>query len=184
MEVITGCMFSGKTDELIRRLDRAEIAGQDVVVFKPSIDDRYSEDSIGSHNGKQWEAEVIDPEDVGEAEERLNGEEVVAFDEANFFSAELIEICEKLADNGRRVILAGLDTDFRGEPFEPVHELIARSEYVDKLQAICVKCGEPATRTQRIIDGDPAHRDDPTIVVGADEKYEARCRDCHEVRTG
>lgn len=182
IEIVTGCMFSGKTDELIRRLDRAEIAGQEIKVFKPSIDDRYSEDSIGAHNGKEKEAEVVDAENIEEVRQKINGEEVIAFDEANFFTSDLVELAEELADNGHRVILTGLDTDFRGEPFNPVHELIARAEYVDKLQAICVKCSEPATRTQRIIDGEPAHVDDPTIVVGADEKYEARCRNCHEVK--
>jgi thymidine kinase len=180
VEVITGCMFSGKTDELIRRLERAEIAGHSVKVYKPSIDDRYSETAIGAHNGREWEAEVVDSaEEVDEGIE----DDVVAFDEANFFSDELVEIGGRLADRGVRVIVSGLDTDFRGRPFNPVHSIIARAEYVDKLKAICVKCGDLATRTQRIIDGVPAHEDDPTIVVGADEKYEARCRSCHELKT-
>ncbi|MFB6145755.1 MAG: thymidine kinase [Candidatus Nanohaloarchaea archaeon] len=182
IEVVTGCMFSGKTDELIRRLERAEIAGQEVKVFKPSIDNRYSETAIGAHNGREWEAEVIGSEDVSDIPAMVDNEDVIAVDEANFFPEALVEVVEELADNGYRVIVTGLDQTFRGEPFEPVDRLIARAEFIDKLQAICNVCGEPATRTQRLIDGEPAHEDEPTIVVGADERYEARCRSCHVVR--
>lgn len=176
-------MFSGKTDELIRRLERAEIADQDVKVFKPTIEDRYGEEVIGSHNGREWEAEVVDSEHTGEILDLVDGEDVIGIDEANFFPPELVEIVEELASDGKRVVLAGLDQTYRGDPFEPVHELMAMAEYVEKFRAICAKCGEPATRTQRIIDGEPAHEDDPTVVVGAEEKYEARCRECHVVRT-
>ncbi|WP_332899591.1 thymidine kinase [Haladaptatus sp. CMSO5] len=184
VEVISGCMFSGKTEELLRRLRRAEIAGQEVAAFKPSIDDRYGTETIGSHDGAKWEALVVDPENPGpEIFEALNGEQVVGIDEANFFSENLVAVCEQLAEDGRRVIASGLDMTFRGEPFEPVPNLIAVAEYVDKVQAICIKCGEPATRTQRLIDGVPAHVDDPTILVGAEESYEARCRNCHTLRT-
>ncbi|WP_336359743.1 thymidine kinase [Haladaptatus sp. ZSTT2] len=184
VEVISGCMFSGKTEELLRRLRRAEIAGQEVAAFKPSIDDRYGTETIGSHDGAKWEALVVDPENPGpEIFEALNGEQVVGIDEANFFSENLVSVCEQLAEDGRRVIASGLDMTFRGEPFEPVPNLIAVAEYVDKVQAICIKCGEPATRTQRLIDGVPAHVDDPTILVGAEESYEARCRNCHTLRT-
>lgn len=183
IEVVTGCMFSGKTDELIRRLERSEIAGQEVGVFKPDIDDRYGEEVIGAHNGREWKAEVVDSENVDEVLRLAAEVDVVGIDEGNFFSQELVEIVEELAESGKRVIVSGLDTTFRGEPFEPMHRIIARAEYVDKLKAICVECGEPATRTQRIIDGEPAHEDDPTVVVGADETYEARCRECHAVRT-
>lgn len=183
IEVVTGCMFSGKTDELIRRLERAEIAGQSVKVFKPAIDDRYSDTSIGSHNGREWEAEVINTEEeTGDIPEMVGDADVVGIDEANFFPQELVQVCEELAEKGYRVVVCGLDTTYRGDPFEPVHEIMARAEYVKKLQAICVKCGEPATKTQRMINGEPAHEDEPTVVVGADEKYEARCRKCHEVR--
>ncbi len=184
IEVISGSMFSGKTEELIRRLRRAEIADQEVAVFKPSIDDRYGETTIGSHDGRQWEATLIDPEaDVLEqAQTALNGEEVVAIDEGNFFEGDLVTLCESLADDGRRVIVSGLDRTFRGEPFDPIPQLLAAAEYVDKLHAICTVCGEPATRTQRLIQGEPAHVDDPTILVGAEESYEARCRQCHTVR--
>jgi len=184
VEVVTGCMFSGKTEELLRRLRRAEIAGQEVAVFKPSLDDRYGEGTVGSHNGRQWDATIVDAEDgVREIPETLNGEKVVAIDEANFFSEELVPVCERLAADDRRVIVSGTDQTFRGEPFEPVPRLIALAEYVDKYQAICAVCGEPATRNQRLIDGEPAHVDDPTIMVGAEESYEARCRNCHTLRT-
>ncbi|QCJ46625.1 MULTISPECIES: thymidine kinase [Haloprofundus] len=185
VELITGSMFSGKTEELLRRLRRAEIAGQEVAVFKPAIDDRYGETTIGSHNGRQWEAAVVDNEGEGvwQMLDDLNGEQVVAVDEANFFSETLVEVCEALAADGRRVIVSGTDQTFRGEPFDPVPQLMALAEYVDKLQAICTVCGEPATRNQRLIDGEPAHVDDPTIMVGAEESYEARCRNCHTLRS-
>lgn len=182
IEVVTGCMFSGKTDELIRRLERAEIAEQDVKVFKPTIEDRYGEEVIGSHNGREWEAEVIDTDETRKIPDLVDGEDVIGIDEANFFPAELVEVVEELAEKGKRVVVTGLDQTYRGDPFEPVHRLMARAEYVEKFRAICARCGEPATRTQRIIDGEPAHEDDPTVVVGADEKYEARCRECHEIR--
>ncbi|WP_224268809.1 thymidine kinase [Haloprofundus salinisoli] len=185
VELITGSMFSGKTEELLRRLRRAEIAGQEVAVFKPAIDDRYGETTIGSHNGRQWGATVVDNEGEGvwQMLDDLNGEQVVAVDEANFFSEALVEVCEALAADGRRVIVSGTDQTFRGEPFDPVPQLMALAEYVDKLQAICTVCGEPATRNQRLIDGEPAHVDDPTIMVGAEESYEARCRNCHTLRS-
>lgn len=183
IEVVTGCMFSGKTEELLRRLRRAEIAGQEVAAFKPSVDDRYGEETVGSHDGRQWEATVVDPDEgVWEVADELDGEDVVAIDEANFFSDELVAVCEHLADRDRRVVVSGLDQTFRGEPFEPVPELISLAEYVDKYRAICAVCGEPATRTQRLIDGDPAHVDEPTVLVGAEESYEARCRNCHTLR--
>ncbi|RBI64313.1 thymidine kinase [halophilic archaeon] len=185
VEVVTGCMFSGKTEELLRRLRRAEIAGQSVAVFKPDLDDRYGEDTVGTHNGRSWEATVVEPEGDGvwAIADALNGEEVVAVDEANFFSDELVSVCDFLADDGRRVVVSGTDQTFRGEPFEPLPQLVALAEYVEKYQAICAKCGEPATRNQRLIDGEPAHVDDPTILVGAEESYEARCRNCHTLRT-
>jgi thymidine kinase len=184
VEVITGSMFSGKTEELLRRLRRAEIAGQDVAVFKPALDDRYGETTVGSHAGSQWDARVVPAEGEGiwTIVEDLNGQDVVAVDEANFFSAELVDVCEHLAADGRRVLVSGTDQTFRGEPFEPLPQLMATAEYVDKLQAICTVCGEPASRNQRLVDGDPAHADDATIVVGAEESYEARCRNCHTLR--
>jgi len=184
IEVITGSMFSGKTEELLRRLRRAEIAGQDVAAFTPSLDDRYGTEVVGSHAGREWEATVVAADEgVWEMLDHLDGEEVVAVDEANFFSDELVEVCQELAADGRRVVVSGLDKTFRGEPFDPVPELMAHAEYVEKLQAICVECGDPATMTQRLVDGEPAHAGDPTILVGADESYEARCRNCHTIRT-
>ncbi|MFB6268717.1 MAG: thymidine kinase [Halobacterium sp.] len=183
VEVITGSMFSGKTEELLRRLRRAEIAGQDVAAFTPAIDDRYGEATLGSHAGRTWEASVVETtaEGVSKIPTHLNGEEVVAIDEANFFPNELVEVCQSLASDGRRVVVSGTDQTFRGEPFEPIPQLMAVAEYVEKFQAICTQCGEPATRNQRLIEGEPAHYDDPTIMVGAEESYEARCRNCHVV---
>lgn len=184
IEVVTGSMFSGKTEELLRRLRRAEIAGQAVAVFTPALDDRFGDDTVGSHDGRRWEAVAIDPEsDLERVDDELNGEQVVAFDEANFFDSGLVEVCERLAADGRRVIVSGTDQTYRGEPFEPLPQLMAVAEYVEKFQAICAVCGEPATRNQRLVDGEPAHVDEPTILVGAAESYEARCRHCHTLRT-
>lgn len=184
IEVITGSMFSGKTEELLRRLRRAQIAGQSVAAFTPATDDRYGETVVGSHAGREWEATVVDGEGDGPwaALDYLNGEAVVAFDEANFFDRTLVDVATHLADDGRRVVVSGLDKTFRGEPFEPLPGLLAHADFVDKLRAICVECGEPATMTQRLVEGEPAHADDPTIVVGDEESYEARCRACHELR--
>ncbi|MWV64132.1 thymidine kinase [Halorubrum sp. JWXQ-INN 858] len=186
IEVVSGSMFSGKTEELLRRLRRAEIAEQSVAVYKPAIDDRYGEATIGTHNGRQWEATVVDAEGDGPLAivDDAGDAAVVAIDEANFFSPALVDACNALADRGARVIVTGTDQTFRGEPFEPLPRLMAVAEYVDKLRAICSCCGEPATRNQRLIGGEPAHVDDPTILVGAEESYEARCRDCHVLRTG
>jgi len=187
IEVISGSMFSGKTEELLRRLRRSEIADQSVAVYKPAVDDRYGETTIGTHTGRQWDATVIENEGDGplailDAAIAADAE-VVAIDEANFFSNALLDVCESLANRGVRVIVSGTDQTFRGEPFEPLPQIMATAEYVDKFRAICTVCGEPATRNQRLIEGEPAHVDDPTILVGAAESYEARCRDCHVVRT-
>ncbi len=180
IEVITGSMFSGKTDELIRRLRRATIARQKVQVFKPAIDNRYAEQKVTSHAGSDYDAVPIrQPGDI--LCKLLPDTTVVAIDEAQFFDAEIIAVAHKLADMGMRVIVAGLDTDFRGEPFGPMPVLMAQAERVDKLQAICMVCGEPATRTQRLVNGRPARFDDPVVIVGASELYEARCRAHHEV---
>ncbi|MGD8998492.1 MAG: thymidine kinase [Anaerolineae bacterium] len=181
IEVICGSMFSGKTEELIRRLRRAQIAKQEVQVFKHTIDTRFAEREVTSHNGVQIDA--IPVEDAAQVQEMLRPDaNVVAIDEAQFFEDEVVSLCEDLADQGVRVIVAGLDMDFRGEPFGPIPALMARAEQVHKLQAICVKCGGPASRTQRLIDGKPAAYSDPVIFVGASEVYQARCRGCHEVR--
>jgi thymidine kinase len=180
IEVICGSMFSGKSEELIRRVNRAKIARQKVQVFKPAIDNRYHDTNVVSHNGTSEQATIVDhaeeiPQNVDQ------DTEVVAIDEVQFFGLEIIDVCRTLADQGKRVIVAGLDQDFRGEPFGPTPYLMAIAEFVDKLQAICVKCGNPANRTQRLIDGKPALYDQPTILIGAAESYEARCRHCHEV---
>lgn len=180
VELICGSMFSGKTEELIRRLRRAVIARQKVQVYKPVIDTRYHEGKVTSHNGMDFEAKP-----VSSAREILLDLEpdttVVAIDEVQFFDPDVIEVCDTLAERGKRVICAGLDTDFRGVPFGPMPDLMARSEQVDKLHAICVVCGEEASRTQRLINGRPAAFDDPVVLVGAAEVYEARCRQCHQV---
>jgi thymidine kinase len=181
IEAICGSMFSGKTEELIRRVHRAQIARQKVQVFKPAIDTRYTEQEVTSHNGLQVEAVPV--ESTAQIRALIAPDTtVVALDEAQFFDDDIVTLCEELADRGMRIIVAGLDMDFRGEPFGPMPVLMARAEQVSKLQAICMVCGGPACRTQRLIDGQPATYDDPVILVGASEVYEARCRGCHEVR--
>jgi thymidine kinase len=180
IEVICGSMFSGKSEELIRRVRRAEIAKQKVQVFKPSIDDRFSSNNVASHSGYFWDAiPVQNAKDI--LLQALPDTDVVAIDEVQFFDWSVADICNELADRGVRVIVAGLDQDFRGEPFGPMPLLMAQAEIVDKLQAICVVCGAPASRTQRLINGKPASFNDPIILVGASEVYEARCRNCHQV---
>ncbi len=175
VEVICGSMFSGKTEELIRRLRRAQIAQQKVQIFKPVIDSRYLVDHITSHDQQKLVANT-----VRKATEILELVEddthVVGIDEAQFFNQDLVEVCQTLADRGVRVIVAGLDQDYKGVPFEPIPQLLAVAEYITKHNAICVVCGNPASRSQRIIDeGD-------RVVVGADEAYEARCRKCFDPR--
>ncbi len=181
VEVVCGSMFSGKTEELLRRLRRAMIARQKVQVFKPLLDDRYGLTLVKSHNGAGFQAQPV-ASAAAVLEAVAPDTTVVAIDEAQFFDAGLVEVCQRLADEGRRVICAGLDTDFRGEPFGPMPLLLALAEDVEKLRAICVVCGEPASRTQRLINGQPAAYDDPIVLIGAAEVYEARCRRCHEVR--
>ncbi|HIE57589.1 MAG TPA: thymidine kinase [Anaerolineales bacterium] len=180
IEVITGSMFCGKTEELIRRLRRATIAKQTVQVFKPAIDNRYAEEKVTSHSGANFAAHPI--QSAAEILEYLKPTvTVVAIDEAQFFDDEIVPIAQNLADRGIRVIAAGLDMDFRGEPFGPMPALMAQAEEVSKLHAICVICGEDASRTQRLVNGKPARYDDPVVIVGAAELYEARCRQHHEV---
>ncbi len=173
IEVICGSMFSGKTEELIRRLKRAEIAKLKTAIFKPKIDDRYSVEHIVSHNAlKLPSIAVSSAQDIlaqaGDAA-------VIGIDEAQFFGLDLVEVCQKLANMGKRVIVAGLDQDYTGKPFEPIPQLLAVAEDIHKTLAICVKCGNPANRTQRL------SRDAERVVVGAADIYEARCRFCHEV---
>lgn len=182
IELICGSMFSGKTEELIRRIRRAIIAKQSVQVFKPAIDKRFHVQQVTSHNGIGVDAYPV--EDSTQILRQIDSKTtVVAIDEVQFFDDGVIEICETLADKGMRVICAGLDMDFRGEPFGPMPLIMARAEDVLKLHAICVICGDEASRTQRLIDGRPAAFNDPVVLVGASEVYEARCRDCHEVLT-
>ena len=173
-------MFSGKSEELIRRMKRAVIARRSVQVFKPIIDDRYGALVVRSHDGDSF---VARPVRSSEEIPALIAAEttVVGIDEVQFFDPGIVSVVRSLVADGRRVICAGLDLDFRAEPFGPVPLLLALAERVDKLEAICVVCGEPATRTQRIVNGVPAFYDEPIIVIGAQEAYEARCRGCHEV---
>jgi len=183
IEVITGSMFSGKTDELIRRLVRARIARQKVQVFKPVIDDRYAIEKLASHAGSEFEATPVRcADDI--LEQMQEETTVVGVDEAQFFSENILKVILKLADSGIRVIVAGLDLDFRGEPFGSMPDIMALAEDVDKLHAICMRCGKDASRSQRLINGKPARYDDPIVVVGASEMYEARCRAHHEVPRG
>ncbi len=180
IEVITGSMYAGKTEELLRRIKRIEYAKKDIIVFRPKLDNRYSENEVVSHNNSRTKSVVI--ESAKEIYEHVKVlPYAVAIDEVQFFDENIIEVCEYLANKGIRVIVAGLDRDFRGEPFGVMPSLLARSEYVTKLNAICQVCGAPATRTQRLINGKPAHYNDPIILVGAKEQYEARCRHCHIV---
>jgi len=180
VEVICGSMFSGKSEELIRRVRRAQFAKQNIVVFKPKIDNRYSEEAVVSHNGSTTVAVPIS--ESSEIFEYVTPNvEVVAIDEIQFFDPEIVAVVQHLANSGYRVICAGLDQDFRGEPFGKMPELMAIAELVTKLQAVCAVCGSPASRTQRLIDGSPASYDDPIILVGASESYEPRCRHHHEV---
>ena len=172
IEVICGPMFSGKTEELIRRLRRAQIARQKVAIFKPEIDDRYSPDHLVSHSDMSLPSKSVGS--AGEILEQVGNAQVLGIDEAQFFGAELVGICKRLADRGRRIIVAGLDQDYRGDPFEPVPQLLAEAEYITKTLAICVKCGAPANRTQRITP------ESERVVVGTRDHYEARCRACFE----
>lgn len=180
IEVITGPMYAGKTEELIRRVKRLEYAEQNVIVFKPTIDDRYAADEVVSHNNNRTRSiNIAKASEIMKYVEKDT--DVVAIDEIQFLDDEAVAICEYLADHGVRVIVSGLDRDFRGEPFSFMPKLLAIAEEVTKLTAICVCCHTPATRTQRIVNGKPANYGDPIILVGAKDTYEARCRHCHEV---
>lgn len=180
IEVVCGSMFSGKTDELIRRLVRATIAKQKVQVFKPAIDIRYAVEKVASHTGSTFDA--IPVQKAAEIRSKLDQDTtVVGMDEAQFFDPEVVIVAQELAARGVRVLVAGLDTDFRGEPFGSMPILMSEAEDVIKLHAICMVCGEDASRTQRLVNGKPARYDDPVVIVGASELYEARCRKHHEV---
>lgn len=173
IEVIAGCMFSGKTEELIRRLKRAQIAKQSVKIFKPQIDNRFSATAIVSHSDQHLPSILI--KDTAELLEHCKDAQVIGIDEAQFFSNDIVEICNKLADAGRRVIVAGLDQDYKGIPFDPMPQLLAVAEYITKTLAICVVCGNPADKTQR------KTKTAERVVVGASDIYEARCRRCHYI---
>ena len=173
IEVITGCMFSGKTEELIRRLRRAQIAKQKVKIFKPLIDARYSKDSIVSHNEQSLPSILIS--DINEMINKIDDAQVIGIDEAQFFKEEIVGICNSLASQGKRIIVAGLDQDYTGKPFEPIPQLLAIAEYITKQHAICVVCGNPADKTQRKI------AEAERVIVGAADIYEARCRKCHYI---
>lgn len=181
IELICGSMFSGKTEELIRRIRRATIAKQTVQVFKPAIDKRYHAEQVTSHAGTYTDATPV-PSAADILNNLKEDVDVVAVDEVQFFDWEIVEVVQELANRGYRVLCAGLDMDFRGEPFGPMPIILSNAEVVDKLRAICVVCGEEASRTQRLIDGEPAAWDDPVVMVGAAEVYEARCRQCHSVK--
>ena len=182
IECICGSMFSGKSEELLRRIKRGVIAKQKVLLFKPSIDNRYEENMVSTHNGNSYESVNID-----KAEQIYDyiidkKYDIIGIDEVQFFDEKIVEVINKLADDGIRVIVAGLDMDFKAEPFHPMPEIMAISEMVTKLHAVCNKCGKEASRSQRLIDGEPARYDDPIVVIGASESYEARCRHCHEIK--
>ncbi len=173
IEVICGSMFSGKSEELIRRLRRAQIARQRVQIFKPRIDARYSENHIVSHSDQKIASQVVTTSQ--EIMDNLDiRTEVVGIDEAQFFDKEIVAVCNRLADMGKRVIVAGLDQDYLGRPFDPMPQLLAVAEYITKTLAICMRCGNPANRTQRLIDSEER------VIVGAADIYEARCRRCFE----
>lgn len=181
IEVIAGCMYAGKTEELLRRVRRIEYAKKSVIVFKPTIDNRYSNDEVVSHNkNKTKSINILKANDIYNYVVEPYPYAIV-IDEVQFMDEEILDVCNFYANKGVRVICAGLDKDFRGEPFGIMPEILAMAEKVTKLDAICSVCGGIATRTQRIIDGKPAYYDDPIIMVGAKEQYEARCRHCHVV---
>jgi len=182
LEVICGPMFSGKSEEMIRRLRRAEIAGQRVVIFKPRIDDRYGAADVVSHAGARMRGVPVSS--VAEVLAHAEGFDVVGIDEVQFFEPSIVAVALGLADRGVRVVVAGLDQDFRRLPFGPIPELLSHAEFVDKLQAVCHRCGGPATTTQRLVDGRPAPYSGETVLVGTAEQYEARCRGCHEPGVG
>ena len=181
IELICGSMFSGKTEELLRRVRRSEIARRRIQLFKPHIDHRHGHERVASHNGLA-RSDAIALEKAASLLDVVQPDvDVVAIDEVQFFDSAIAAVCQELADRGIQVIAAGLDQDFRGDPFGPMPLLMALSERVDKLNAICVRCGASASRTQRLIDGEPARYDEPVILVGGSESYEARCRTCHDV---
>jgi len=172
IEVICGSMFSGKTEELIRRLRRAEIAKMKVIIFKPGIDDRFSSSEIVSHNRSKLDSKSV--ENIEDILDLVQDMEVVGIDEAQFFDHKLVDVCKQLAATGKRVVVAGLDSDFRGLPFGPMPDIMCEADYLDKFRAICVKCGNPASCTQRLT------KEIDQVIIGEKDVYEARCRNCYE----
>jgi len=185
LEVITGPMFAGKTTELIKRIERQAFARRKVALFKPSIDTRYSTEEVVAHNGLRYEAFVVPTNGDGVAsimETTIREKyEVIGVDEVQFFPMEIVDVLNKLADDGVYVIASGLNLDFKGDPFPVMKELLVRADNIVYLTAVCTVCGRPATRSQRLIDGKPAPRNSPVILVGGRESYEARCREHHIV---
>lgn len=181
--VICGSMFAGKTEELIRRARRVLYALNTLQVFKHALDDRYDARMVVAHHGMSYEAQPV--ADVASLRAAIApSTDVVLIDEAQFFSEEIVDLVVELADAGVDVVLAGLDQDFRRRPFGPMPALLAIADEVHKLRALCVRCGRPASHTQRIVDGRPAHADDPVLLIGVSETYEARCRRCYRLRGG
>ncbi|MDE8072121.1 thymidine kinase [Erysipelothrix rhusiopathiae] len=180
IEVITGCMFAGKTEELIRRINVLKFAHKNIIVFKPAVDNRYSDSKVVSHAGTSVQSVVVDK--ATDILKYVTKEtDVVAIDEVQFFDEEIVKVCDHLALEGKRVMVAGLDMDFRGEPFGVIPKLMTTAEFVTKLTAVCTECGAPATRTQRLVNGKPVSYHDPVVMIGASESYEARCRHDHIV---
>lgn len=179
IECICGSMFSGKSEELLRRVKRGLIAKQKVILFKPTIDNRYEKDKISTHNGNSYDSICIDNSSEIYNYIKDKKYDIIGIDEVQFFDKDIVSVINDLANKGSRVIVAGLDMDFKGQPFYPVPDIMAISEIVTKLHAVCTVCGSEASRSQRLIDGKPAKIDDPIVVVGASEAYEARCRHCH-----
>jgi thymidine kinase len=181
LTVVCGSMFAGKSEELIRLARRALYAKRKIQVFKPSIDDRYHQTMVVSHQGISFEAETVNG--VNELRKKLQSDvQMVLIEEVQFFDISIVELCVELADNGVEVIVAGLDQDFRRQPFGPMASLLIAADEVVKLRAICMKCGQTASHTYRMVDGKPARWDDPIVLIGATESYEARCRNCFEIR--
>lgn len=181
LTVVCGSMFAGKSEELIRLARRALYAKRKIQVFKPSIDDRYHQTMVVSHQGVSFEAETVNG--VNELRKKLQSDvQMVLIEEVQFFDISIVELCDELADKGVEVIVAGLDQDFRRQPFGPMASLLIAADEVVKLRAICMKCGQTASHTFRMVDGKPARWDDPIVLIGATESYEARCRNCFEIR--
>jgi len=183
LTIVCGSMYAGKSEELIRLARRSLYAKKRVQVFKPSIDDRYHQTMVVSHMGVQHEAETA--KNVAELREKVKKDtQALLIEEVQFFDSKIVEFCVEIADRGVDVVCAGLDQDFRRQPFGPMPELMAVADEVIKLRAICMKCGATASHTYRMVNGKPAHWDDPIVLIGATESYEARCRNCFEIRRG